>query len=161
MHRILISTILFGFSSIAGPSASFPQTSLPSEVKEGPVWGWFQNCPEDRALGLEVKRNDVVIFRSSFPICKMPRADHENKVVAFHFKGGQPYHAEYHTNPSEDIEGNVWLASGDSDALVLGFSFSTRKRILLNTLHVAKPDSRSTSEIDRGIVVTTFPLPSK
>lgn len=161
VRKILISLILFGFVASASLGASPRQTSSSSQATEGPVWGWFQNCPENRALGLEVKRNGIVIFRSSFPICQMPRADHEMKILAFSFKGGQAYHAEYHTSPTDNIEGNIWLASGDSDALVLGVSFSTRKRILLNTLHVAKPDSKSVSEIDHGIVVRTFPLPAK
>ena len=79
------------------------------------------------------------------------------KTLAFSFRGGQSYHA----SATENIEGNIWLASGDSDALVLGVSFSTKKKILLNTLFVAKPDVMSVSEIDPGIVIRTFPLPSR
>jgi hypothetical protein len=161
VRKILISMITFGSMASACLGASPKQTSSPSEATEGPVWGWFQNCPENRALGLEVKRNGIVIFHSSIPICQMRRADHEVKILAFSFKGGRAYQREYHTSPTEIIEGNIWLASGDSDALVLGVSFSTRKRILLNTLHVAKPDSRSVSEVDRGMLVRTFPISFK
>ena len=161
MHKILISMLVFGFVASASLGASPRQTQSQSQAKEEPVWGWFQNCPNDKALAMEVKRNGIVIFHSSFPICQMPRADHEMKILAFSFKGGQAYHAEYHTLPTENIDGNIWLASGDSDALVLGVSFSTKKKILLNTLFVAKPNGISVSEIDRGIVIRTFPLPSK
>jgi len=161
MHKILISIMLFGFVASASLGASPRQTQSQSQVTEGPVWDWFQNCPKHRALGMEVKRNGIVIFHTVIPICQMPRADHKWKVLAFSFKGGQAYHAEYHTSPTENIEGNIWLASGDSDALVLGVSFSTKKKILLNTLFVAKPNGKSVSEIDRGIVIRTFPLPSK
>ena len=161
MTKILILMIMFGFVASASLSASPRQTQSQSQAAEGPVWGWFQNCPEDKALGVEVKRDGIVIFHSSFPICQMPREDHKWKVIVFSFKGGQAYHAEYHTLPTENIEGNIWLASGDSDALVLGVSFATKKKILLNTLFVAKPNGISVGKIDRGIVIRTFPLPSK
>ena len=161
MYKILVSIMVFAFVASASLGASPRQTQSQSQVTEVPVWGWFRNCPKDKALGMEVKRNGIIIFHSSFPICQMPRADHEMKILAFAFKGGQAYHSEYHTSPTEDIEGNIWLAGGDSDALVLGVSFSTKKKILLNTLFVAKPNGISVSEIDRGIVIRTFPLPSK
>jgi len=161
MDKILISMMMFGFLAGANLSASPRQTLSQTQATEEPVWGWFQNCPKDKALGIEVKRNGIIIFHSSFPICKMPRADHEMKILAFSFKGEQDYLAEYHTSPTENIEGNIWLAGGDSDALILGVSFSTKKKILLNTLHVAKPNEISTSEIDRGIVIRTFPLTFK
>ena len=34
----------------------------------------------------------------------------------------------------------------------------TKGQILLNTIHIAKPDARSVWELDRGIVVRTFPV---
>ena len=161
MRKILMPTILFALLASASMSAS-PEPTMPSsQVSEGPVWYWFQNCPGNKSLGLEISRNGIVIFRSSFPICQMPRKDQEQKTLVFSFKGGPAYRAEYHTSPTEIIEGNIWLAGADPDALILGISFTTRKRILLNTLHVAKPDSKSVTEIDRGIVVRTFPLPIK
>src|SRR5271157_4346735 len=100
MHKILISMMVFGFVASASLGASPRQTQSQSQAKEELVWGWFQNCPENKALGLEVKRNGIVIFHSSlFPICQMPRADHEMKILVFSFKGGKAYHSEYHTSP--------------------------------------------------------------
>jgi hypothetical protein len=37
----------------------------------------------------------------------------------------------------------------------------TRERVLLNTLHIAKPDRQSEWEVDQGIVIRTTPLASK
>ena len=65
---------------------------------------------------------------------------------------------EYRTVHTQTIEGNVWQAGSDPDELLLGISFSTKNQVLLNTIHIAKPGRVSSSEVDRGIVVRTFPI---
>jgi hypothetical protein len=126
------------------------------------LWTWFGNCNQDRKMELELLMNGKAIYRSSFPICPISdRSKETRKTIAFSIKGGHISQGEYHTTQSQTIEGNIWQAGADPGAILLGFSFSTANQILLNTVHVAKPDRVSTSEIDRGIVVRTFPLDRK
>ena len=42
--------------------------------------------------------------------------------------------------------------------LVLGVSFATEKQILLNTLHVAKPEKQASATLDKGLSITTYPI---
>jgi|GEM_PF-1778441 len=131
-----------------------------SPVRDETGWHWFQNCNEHKAMRLEVLLDGKIIYHSSFPICRAntgSNAARRQRVIAFYFKGGHVFQGEYHTAREQIIEGNIWQAGADSDAMLLGVSFSSKKQVLLNTIHVAKPDSASASEVDRGIVVRTFP----
>jgi hypothetical protein len=159
VRRILLSTILLIFTASEGLSLSVAPSS--SITKDG-VWYWFQNCDKNKTLGIEVLLKGRAVFRSSFTVCLTPNPKTERwqKVLAFYFEGGQVYQGEYHTLPSQTIEGNIWQASSLPDGLMLGVSFATKKQVLLNTLHLAEPDKVSASEVDRDIVVRTFPLPS-
>jgi len=113
-------------------------------------------------MGLEVLLNGRVIHRSSFSICRISdrfkETDRQQKIVAFSFKGGHVFQGEYHTTRTQTIEGSIWQAGTDPGTILFGISFSTSKQVLLNTVHVAKPGSASKSEIDRGLIVRTFPI---
>jgi hypothetical protein len=126
------------------------------------LWTWLGNCPEDRKIELEVLLRGKKIFQSSFPICPINDVSKEiNKTVAFNFSGGHTFQGKYHTARSQSIEGNIWQAGSNRGVILLGISFSTKQQILLNTIHIAKPDQESSSEIDRGIVIRTFPANRK
>jgi hypothetical protein len=116
-------------------------------------------------MGLEVLLNGKIIHRSAFPICPISdrpeETDHQQKIVAFSFKGGHLFQGEYHTTRRQTIEGNIWQAGTDPGAILFGVSFSTKEQGLLNTIHVAKADRGSRSEIDRGLIVRTFPVSRK
>jgi hypothetical protein len=102
------------------------------------------------------------IYRSRFLVCRNngPTATAEEQKLVFHFKGGHVFQGEYRSFPTQTIAANIWQAGADPDALLLGVMFVS-DRVLLNTMHVAKPDSASASEVDRGIVLRTFPLNRK
>ena len=106
-----------------------------------------------------------VIHRSSFPICPIHGRSEEvgppQKTVAFLFKGGYVFQGTYHTARTQTIEGNIWQAGTDPDAILFGVSFTSQNQILLNTIHIAKLGSESTSEIDRRLIVRTFPIHRK
>jgi hypothetical protein len=147
------------------PPLSFSQFSLlqKSKAVSEPLWSWFGDCRMKKYLGIEVLSREGAIYKSSFPIC--PDGDHSSakskrKILVFHFKGGQVFQGRYRTATAESIEGNIWQASSDDGSVLLGLSFASGKQILLNTVHVARPDRESTSEIDRGLKVRTFPLRS-
>jgi hypothetical protein len=144
------------------PPLLWPQ--VPEAAPE-PLWYWFGACSDKTHMGLEVLLDGEVIHRSSFPICpiidRSKETDHQQKIVAFSFKGGHVFQGEYHTTRTQMIEGNIWQAGTDPGTILFGISFSTKKQVLLNTIHVAKSGSGSTSEIDRGLFVRTFPISGK
>jgi hypothetical protein len=160
VQRLTLGTILlFVMTASAGAA---PQSSAASS----PVWYWFQNCGENTTLGVEVVLDGKVVYRSSFPICKVvdvPKtSDRQPRILAFRFKGGHLFQSRsIQTSSAQTIEGNIWQAGIDPDDLILGVSFATKKQILLNTIYFAQPSNASTSEVDRGIVVKTFPVPRK
>jgi hypothetical protein len=110
-------------------------------------------------MGLEILLSKKIIYRSSFPICPIAdRSKEVQKTLVFSFKGGHLFQGEYQTTPHQTVEGNIWLAGSDPGVLLFGISFSARNQILLNTIHIAKPGKESTSQIDRGLVLRTFPI---
>jgi hypothetical protein len=110
-------------------------------------------------MGFEVLLDGKAIYRSTFPICPIKdRSEEVGKKVEFSFKGGHLFQGEYQTATSEMIEGRVWQAGTDPGAILLGVSFSTKKQVLLNTIHVARPYQESVSRVDPGLVVRTFPV---
>ena len=139
-------------------SFAFPQKP---DVVSKPLWSWSGDCNEKRHLGIEVMLRGKLIYQASFPIC--PVGDGSPKIrskqtAVFQFKGGHVFQGEYHTVRTETIEGNIWQAGTDPGAILFGLSFSNGRQVLLNTVHIAKLSSESTSEIDRGLKVRTFPV---
>ena len=52
-----------------------------------------------------------------------------------------------------NVTGSIWEAGAEASGLVLGVSFQTSDRILLNSLHVVSVSAGSSAEIAPGIVV--------
>jgi hypothetical protein len=111
-------------------------------------------CSSDLTVRLDRK----VLYRGVVPICRGSR-DTEDGRVAFHFAGGHAFQGKCHTRSTDIVEGDIWQAGGEPDALILGLSFDTGKQILLNTLHVARAEKQTSSELDKGLFITTYPVP--
>jgi hypothetical protein len=114
----------------------------------------------NQKLGVTVRLDHKVLYRGVLSICHGSR-DEEDGRVEFHFAGGHTFQGEYHTRSTDSIEGDIWQASGDPDALILGISFDAGKQILLNRLHVAKPEKKTSTELDQGLFITTCTVPSR
>jgi len=61
------------------------------------------------------------------------------------------------TRPRETIEGNVWRAGADSDAVLFGISFVARGWVLLNTIHIASLDTSTAFPLGVGLRSVTLP----
>ncbi|HKW73985.1 MAG TPA: hypothetical protein VJN64_00540 [Terriglobales bacterium] len=110
-------------------------------------------------MRIEVVQKDTILHRSSFPLCPISdRSKEADRRLAFFFKGGHVFDGEFRTKRSETIEGNIWEAGTDPGIIYFGVSFMTRKELLLNTIHIARPDRASVTEIDPGLVVRTLPV---
>lgn len=156
MLRIRVIAALF---FILTPSMLVSQSSH----SDGTFWSWSEDCTTaQRTLGIEVLVDSKAVYRSSIPICQVAeRSKVPRKSIVFSFKGGHVWQGEYRTKPTQTVEGNIWLAGVDSDDLLLGVSFSTKERELLNTIHIAYPNRASRFEIDRSVFVRTFPYTRK
>jgi hypothetical protein len=165
MHRLRFLPVLI--LVIVPPLLSSQEFYAPKQL-----WSWFGDCSQKKYIGLEVALSRKVIYRSSFPVCPI---DHYSEKVkdllsargtpgrklVFSFKGGHVFQGELRTTPAQTIEGNVWQSGTDPGVILLGLSFSTKKQVLLNTIHVAELDKAFTSEIDPGLTVRTFPISHK
>ena len=152
-NMLLLATMFLTATAVAQQPTSRPRTP---EV----VWTWSKHCRENHKLGVTVRLDRKVLYRGVLAICRGSRAA-EDGQVEFHFAGGHVFQGEYRTHSTDSIEGNIWQAGGEPDALILGISFDTKNQALLNTLHIARPNRQTSSELDKGLFITTYPVPAR
>jgi hypothetical protein len=155
-RREVKCTLLFFAALFAAPAIAQESSSRPKTPEF--MWTWSKQCDGKHELGVTVRLERKVLYRGIISICHGNR-DAEDGRVEFHFSGGHLFQGEYLTRSTDAIEGKIWQASGESDALILGISFDTKKQVLLNTLHIAKPDKQTSSELDKSLFITTYPVP--
>jgi hypothetical protein len=155
MKRICILTLFL----IAIPAATFPQGS-PSHIDN--LWFWFGDCQNAKVMGVTIIVEGQPVYRSSFRVCRMERTDAntegQRKIRMFHFSGGHTFQNKYRTAIQEQIKGNLWQAGADPDAILLGISFIAHDQVLLNSIHIVKPDKPTQSVLDRDLVIKTYPM---
>jgi hypothetical protein len=155
-YRTIVLVVLVAMMN-APWSASAAQLSTPDEV----VWDWLDQCDNSKTLTVEITFDNKTIYKSSVPICRLRRGDiqverKQKRLVFFLEKEekkslfGEPKEAR--------VEGNIWKAGGEPDAIILGVSFATKERIWLNTLHLAFPEKASWSELSRNLYIQTYHL---
>ncbi len=133
-----------------------------TSARDALIWHWFGDCANNDSLVLEVTFDGKPIYSAAFPICQRRRIDikpePQQRILQFRFDGvPRRFGTQYRATGTEPIEGNIWEAGGERHAILLGISFATDQRVLLNTVHVARADSPSRSERVRGLVITTHP----
>jgi len=148
------------FSVLAAALAVAQQSPSHSQTNTDVVWTWSKQCSGNHKIGVTVRIDTTVLYRGVLPICHGSR-NAENGRVEFHFAGGHTFQSEYRTGSTDSIEGDIWQAGGDPGDLILGISFATNNQILLNTVHIARPDKPTSSELDKGLFITTDPVPSR
>jgi len=153
--RILANCTLLLFTVLVSAPAVAQSPSL--SEKSDVVWTWSKRCDGDHKLGVTIRLDGKVLYRGVLPVCRGSQ-DAEDGRVQFHFAGGHTFQGEYRTRSTDSIEGGIWQAGGESDVLILGISFDSSKQILLNTLHIARPEKQTSTELDKGLFVTTYPL---
>jgi hypothetical protein len=124
------------------------------------VWQWFEGCVSAQQMHVDVQLNGRALYSNSFPACTMRREDvpveSPQKLLEFFFRGHAGlFGAEFDRLGTVDIEGNIWRAGGEADALLLGISFATPDRVLLNSVHIATARSAARSTMAKGLVVHT------
>jgi hypothetical protein len=157
MNRMIVKCATVFFTALVAAPAFAQQPTSHLETREV-VWTWSKRCNGDHKLDVTVRLDRKVLYHGVLPICHGSRHAEDGRVE-FHFTGGHTFQGVYHTRKTDSIEGDIWQASGESDRLILGVSFDTSKQALLNTLHIARPEKQTSSELDRGLFITTHPAP--
>jgi hypothetical protein len=127
------------------------------------VWHWFSACASTDSLILDVHLDGKPVYSSVFSICQVHRTaikpESQQRLLTFRFDAvPRRFGTRYRASEPEPIEGSVWEAGHKRNAIVLGVSFATAERVLLNTRHVARADTPTRSEWIRGLVLTTRPV---
>lgn len=126
------------------------------------TWRWFADCPYAQSLAIRVALDGKSLFHRVVPICRT--ANRDKRSLTFAFKAPRRISwagygdTDLRTSKAERIEGDIWLAGGEPEELLLGISFSTKTTIVMNTVHRAKAAEQSESEIEKGLVITTEPV---
>lgn len=147
--------LVFGAFLMAGPALAQRLSTPPQAGRLN--WTWSKGCDGDRKLDITVRSDLKVLYHGVLPICQGNRSAGDGRAE-FHFPGGHTFQGNFRTRTADSIEGDIWQAGGEPDALILGISFTTGKRILLNTIHLADRRRRASSRVDKGLFVTTFPV---
>ena len=161
--RKLLSSLAITFIAGSQILTISPASSPGGIVSPGQgSWYWFEDCHDGKMMGLELLMDGKTVYQLKFRVCLIDhsgaKSESELEIKAFYISGGHTFQDTYHTRKGDKIEGNIWQAGAEPDALWIGLSFSTKNQVLLNTLHVVKPGKPSQSQLDRGIVVRTYPL---
>ena len=138
-------------------ASAFAQESSPHQKVPDIVWTWSKQCDGKNKLVIAVQLKSKTLYRGIIPVCLGKRED-EDRRVAFRFSGKYLFQDRYRTRSKDAIEGDIWQAGGESDALILGISLDNKKQILLNTLHIAKPDKQTSSQLNKGLWISTRPI---
>ena len=115
-------TPLFLAALVVAPAVGQPSAAA---ANSDVVWTWSKRCNDDHRLGVKILLDGKALYRGVLPICRGSR-DEEDGRVEFHFVGGHTFQGEYRTRTKDSIEGDIWQAGGEADALILGISFDTR-----------------------------------
>jgi hypothetical protein len=126
------------------------------------LWFWSRDCHDGVVMGIRITVEGQIVYRSTFRACRIlnnePNKYDEKGMREFYFPGGHTFQGEYHTTNREKIEGDIWEAGADPADILLGVTFSTRRRELLNSVYIVKPGETSKSVLDPIFVITTHPI---
>ena len=155
----LLSAAAFALALMPVPVSS----QAPPSAREQLVWHWFGACTSGDSLILEFHVDGKLVYSSAFPICRLRRSDigpePQQRLLTFRFDAApRRFGTQYRASEPEPIIGTVWEAGQKGTAIVLGVSFATVERVLLNTRHVARPDTPARSEWIRGLELITRPV---
>src|SRR6266496_2001352 len=119
------------------------------------------SCAADSGIELAITLDSTPLYQGVLAACPdmLPDSLRERYTRAtFVFRPAKSLRwDEVRTPPGETIEGNVWRAGDDSNAVLLGISFVTRDRVLLNTIHIAALDTSTAFPLGAGIRSVTLP----
>jgi hypothetical protein len=122
-------------------------------------WHWLTICGDEERMEVQVSMDGEVVYSDELAICKRPEPSSTAATtqMTFAVKGGHAFRTRV-SDSTEPLQCVIWQATSGTDDLGLGISFSSDGRAYLISGHTVRPGKETVSEIDRGIVVRTFPI---
>jgi hypothetical protein len=118
-------------------------------------------CRADSGIDLTVFLDSTRVYHGVLAACPdlLPDSLRERytRAVFFFRPARSLMWDEVRTRSRERIEGNVWRAGTDSDAVLIGISFVARDIVLLNTIHIAALDTSTAFPLGVGLRSVTLP----
>lgn len=153
LKRGKLVLLLFAVLLAAPAFAQYPVQQKAPDI----VWTWSKKCDATKQLKVTVRLEHKLLYEGLLPICRGNRSAEDGRAE-FHFSSDHLFGGEYRARKTDAIEGDIWQAGGETDAIMLGISLATKKQVMLNTLHMAKPDKQTSAELDNGFYITTSPV---
>jgi hypothetical protein len=118
-------------------------------------------CRADSGIDLMVLLDSTPVYHGVLAACPDLLPDslrgRYTRAVFFFRPARSLMWDEVRTRSRESIEGNVWRAGADSDAVLFGISFVARGIVLLNTIHIAALDTSTAFPLGVGLRSVTLP----
>ncbi|QSX79406.1 hypothetical protein [Agrilutibacter solisilvae] len=133
--------------------AVFLSLTVAGQASAAEVWHW-QECSDPTMIRATVEADRRGVAELVIPACRLDRAEFavEQQQRTFDFPAA-PAAVRLGAKDAANVTGSIWEAGAEASGLVLGVSFQTSDRILLNSLHVVSVSAGSSAEIAPGIVV--------
>ncbi|HEY1215423.1 MAG TPA: hypothetical protein VGE93_17470 [Bryobacteraceae bacterium] len=125
------------------------------------VWHWSNQCRNPKRIGVAVLLNGDTAYQAIIPVCRIRSAElgAGEKQATLSFTLRTRKRTFFGEPVGSPISWNIWEAESESGSITLGVSALQGKRVLLNTLHTAKPDAVLESKFAQRLVVKTFVAP--
>jgi|GEM_PF-4113291 len=144
--------------AIASPDGATAETRA-SDV----VWVWSPVCTEATFVRLQVRFDGTTIHTARLPLCRRGRGI-ETATANFRYRFPKALVLQADREESESIaagstlEFDLWQAGGEAGLALLGYSLSSRDKVLLNGVHPLSPTRRTTTVIEQGLLIESWPV---
>ena len=118
------------------------------------VWQWRSDCDQPTTLRVEVLTETVRLLETRLLLCRGVRdcAGLQKNSIKF----PTPDMADrFGASRDATTTGDVWVAGGEPDGVILGVSFQTEDRVLLNTLRFVPASGASQTDLMTGVRLVT------
>jgi hypothetical protein len=122
------------------------------------VWHWSSQCRIPKRIGVAVVLNGDTAYKAIIPVCRIKSVDlgSGEKQATLSFTLRDRKRTFFGEPVGSPINWNIWEVESESGSITLGVSASQGTRVLLNTLHAAKPDAALESKFAQRLIVKTF-----
>jgi len=122
------------------------------------VWHWSNQCRITKRIGVAVVLNGDTAYKAIIPVCRIKSVDlgSGEKRATLSFTLRDRKRTFFGEPVGSPLNWNIWEVESESGSITLGVSASQGTRVLLNTLHAAKPDAALESEFAQRLIVKTF-----
>lgn len=123
---------------------------------------WHDSCNPARTVLLQVSVDHHVVVSRTLPLCRS--ADTRNEPVTLSFVAPKELlWTGYKDQPDRTLKGqevkcDFWTAGGEPDGIILGLTFDSGGKLVMNALHGVLVDREQVSHVGRDIEVRTTPV---